>query len=108
MNNEIGNYCQNHLINRELIKKILAVSEELGVQTVLPLLSKQDKASLTLEFSDDGKKVNFTIKYDGDKKDPTGSNDLAYMIAQHLSEPIGYIYDELLQENILTATILIK
>ena len=68
MNNEIGNYCQNHLINRELIKKILAVSEELGVQTVLPLLSKQDKASLTLEFSDDGKKVNLQLNMKGIKK----------------------------------------
>lgn len=108
MNNEIDNYCQNHLIPKDLTSKILAIAEELGVQTILPLLSNDSKASLSLEFNDDTSKANFTIKYTGERKDPTGSNDLAYMIVEHLSEPISYTYDELLKENILTVSILTK
>lgn len=109
MNNEIINYCQNHLISKELTNRILAVSEELGVQTVLPLLKDDSNATLTLEFSDsNGNVVDFCIKYSGEKVDPTSSNDLAFTIAKHLSEPISYTYDEEAKENILTARINIK
>ena len=105
MNNEINNYCQNHLIPKDLTNKILTIAEELGVQTVLPLLNKESKASLSLEFDDKVTNAKITIKYSGERIDPTGSNELAYKIVNHLSEPIRYEYNEDEKENILIASI---
>lgn len=105
MNNEISNYCQNHLIPKDLSKRILAIAEELGVQMLLPLLPNDSKASLNLEFSDDLSNAILTIKYSGIEINPLGSNDLALIIAQNLSKPISYRYDENAKENTLTAII---
>ena len=108
MNNEISNYCQNHLIPTDLTKKILAASEELGVQTILPILSSESKATLNLEFNNEASKADLSIKYSGDAVNPIGSNDLAHAILEHIADPIEYEYDEEKKENIVFASISLK
>ena len=108
MNNEIRNYCQSHLIPVELTKKILATSEELGVQTVLPLLAQDVKAVLDLEFNDEANKATLVIKYGGEKINPIGSNNIADAILKHLSDPIEYTYDENVHENVISTTVRIE
>lgn len=105
MNNEIGNYCQNHLIPPDLTKKILAVSEELGVQTILPILGEEEKASLSLEFNDEATKANLSIKYTGTSINPVGSNDIAQAIITHFADPIIYEYDEENKVNTISTVI---
>lgn len=106
MNNEINNYCQSHLVPKELTKKILSISEELGVEIVLPDLSKDSKASLNLEFNSTASQATFTIRYTGEKRNPIDDKSLAYIIAQNLSEPIQYYFDEITKENVINAKII--
>lgn len=107
MNNEIKNYCLNHMINPETTEKIMAVSEELAAQIIVPLLPETSKAVLAFEYSQNGgDDIKLSIKYSGKRVEPSlKDNEIAYAIAKKYSAGIEYVYNEAEQMNELRAKI---
>ena len=89
----IEKFGARHLLSRRLINRMLTVSEELCVQTVLPLLQPDEELCLQLEYSEAG--VDMRVLYPGENRDPLETADeLPLTLLHHACQELTYTYED--------------
>lgn len=95
MNTEINHYAIRHMISPKLLHKMLRVSEELCVQTILPMAGINPDIDICFEYSEESESVHMIVTYGGNPFDPVKEgNSLAMTLVQSSCEKLSYVYDD--------------
>lgn len=95
MNTEINHYAIRHMISPNLLHKMLRVSEELCVQTILPMAGINPDIDICFEYSEESESVHMIVTYGGNPFDPVKEgNSLAMTLVQSSCEKLSYVYDD--------------
>ncbi len=73
---KIQQFGSRHMIDRRLVYRMFAVTEELCIRTILPALKNDDEIRLAFEYSEDGgRSIAMEAVYPGDSSDPLADAD---------------------------------
>ena len=73
---------------------MLRVSEELCVQTILPMAGINPDLDICFEYSEESESVQMIVTYGGNPFDPFKKEDsLAMTLVQSACEKLSYVYD---------------
>ena len=91
----IEQFSSRHMISRRLTNRMLTLSEELCIQTILPRLGAGDVLHLMFEAGEtDGTGVDMTITYLGEDSDPMKEADaISLAMIQNACKGLSYSYD---------------
>ena len=85
-----------HMISRRLVNRMLTVTEELCIQTILPMLDSEDELRLVFEYSDaDGGNVDMEVTWPGQDRDPLETGDaLSIALIRHACQDLHWQYHD--------------
>lgn len=94
MNNEINHYAISHMISPRLLHKMLRASEELCVQTILPMIGNNPDIDLCFEYSEENESIQMSVTYSGNPFNPLTEGDpLAMTLVKNTCENLTYKYN---------------
>lgn len=95
MNTELNHYAVQHMISPKLLQKLLRVSEELCVQTILPVEESNPDIDICFEYSEETENVRMNVTYGGKPFDPLKEGDsIAMTLVRSAAEELTYTYDD--------------
>ena len=95
---EIEQFGSRYMLSRRLVNRMLTVAEELLVQTILPMLQKNDEIRLVYEYTvsegDEGF-VNMKVAYPGQDKNPLAEeNSVSLTLVRNVCRDLEWQYHE--------------
>ncbi len=91
INTRIEEFGRRHSLSQKTINRLLAVFEELAVQTVLPVLPDDMRLSVLIECSDGDDKTTTYLRYNGDIFDPTQLDSIPMLLARSSCDKMEFI-----------------
>ena len=93
---DIWLFASRYMVGRRLMNRMMTLTEELCVQTILPKLKNDEEIGLVLELGEaNGSQADMTFTYRGGDSDPLkDADELSLALIRLVCEDVSYMYSE--------------
>lgn len=89
--NQIEQFGKKNMLSARVILRMQSVFEELCAQTLIPRMGKEFKLNMVIEYSDESRLVNMSIRFGGELFNPlTDGDELSVMLVKGACESSAY------------------